>query len=52
MRREATGPYEDSATAGQTVRAFVPDPLPPEPPVFPLTMWWRSPAMWSGWRMA
>ena len=33
MRREATGHYEDSATAGETVRAFVPDPLPPEPPV-------------------
>ena len=33
MRREATGHYEDSATAGETMRAFVPDPLPPEPPV-------------------
>jgi len=33
VRREATGHYEVSATAGETVRAFVPDPLPPEPPV-------------------
>ena len=33
MRREATGHYEVSAIAGETVGAFVPDPLPPEPPV-------------------
>ena len=33
MRREATGHYEVSSTAGETVRAFVPAPLPPEPAV-------------------
>ena len=33
MRREATGHYEDTSTAGETVRAFVPAPLPPEPPL-------------------
>ena len=33
MQRESTGRYELTSTAGETVRAFVPDPLPPEPPV-------------------
>ena len=33
VRREATGHYEVSSTAGESVRAFVPAPLPPEPPV-------------------
>jgi hypothetical protein len=33
MRREATGRYEVSSIAGETVRAFVPAPLPPEPAV-------------------
>lgn len=33
MRREATGHYEVSATTGETMRAFVPYPLPPEPPL-------------------
>jgi len=33
VRREATGHYELTSTAGETVRAFVPAPLPPEPPV-------------------
>jgi len=33
MRRQATGHYEVTSTAGETVRAFVPAPLPPEPPV-------------------
>jgi Fic family protein len=33
MRRGATGHYEDTSTAGETVRAFVPAPLPPEPPL-------------------
>ncbi len=31
MRRQATGHYEVTSTAGETVRAFVPAPLPPEP---------------------
>ena len=31
MRRQATGHYEITSTAGETVRAFVPAPLPPEP---------------------
>lgn len=33
MRREATGRYEITSTAGETVRAFVPAPVPPDPPV-------------------
>ena len=33
MRSNATGRYEITSTAGETVRAFVPAPLPPEPPV-------------------
>ncbi len=32
MNRGPTGRYEESATAGETVRAFVPFPLPPQPP--------------------
>lgn len=33
MQREASGRYEITSTAGESVRAFVPAPLPPEPPV-------------------
>lgn len=33
MQRESTGRYELTSTAGETVRAFVPVPLPPDPPV-------------------
>ena len=33
MRRDATGHYEITCTAGEAVRAFVPAPLPPQPPV-------------------
>ena len=33
MRRDSTGRYEITSTAGEVVRAFVPDPLPPDPPV-------------------
>ncbi len=33
MRRGPTGRYETSIIAGETVRAFVPSPLPPEPPL-------------------
>jgi Fic family protein len=33
MKRGPIGRYESTATAGETVRAFVPAPLPPEPPV-------------------
>jgi Fic family protein len=33
MKREATGHYEVTSTAGETVRAFVPAPLPPDPPM-------------------
>ena len=29
MRRDATGHYEITCTAGEAVRAFVPAPLPP-----------------------
>ena len=31
MRRESTGTYESTATGGETVRAFIPRPLPPTP---------------------
>jgi Fic family protein len=33
VQRESTGRYELTSTAGETVRAFVPAPLPPDPPV-------------------
>jgi Fic family protein len=33
MRRGLTGRYEIDTTSGETVRAFVPDPLPPQPPL-------------------
>jgi Fic family protein len=33
MRRKATGRYVTSMTAGKGVRAFVPHPLPPTPPL-------------------
>ena len=31
MRRESTGTYESTVTGGETVRAFIPRPLPPTP---------------------
>jgi len=33
MQRDATGRYAITSTAGEAVRAFVPAPLPPYPPV-------------------
>jgi Fic family protein len=33
MRRGETGRYEVTAVGGESVRAFVPDPLPPVPPL-------------------
>jgi Fic family protein len=33
MRRDATGQYASSVAGGETVRAFVPYPLPPMPPL-------------------
>ena len=33
MQRDATGRYEITTTAGESVRAFVPAPLPPDPSV-------------------
>lgn len=33
MNRNASGRYEATATSGEMVRAFVPDPLPPAPPL-------------------
>ena len=33
MRRDATGQYATSVAGGETVRAFVPFPLPPVPPL-------------------
>ena len=33
MQRDGTGRYEVTSTAGESVRAFVPAPLPPQPPV-------------------
>lgn len=33
MRRGLTGRYETTLVAGETIRAFVPHPLPPDPPL-------------------
>ena len=33
MKRGLTGRYETSSESGETVRAFIPHPLPPEPPL-------------------
>jgi hypothetical protein len=33
MHRGITGDYENAATTGEPVRAFVPRPLPPDPPL-------------------
>src|SRR3989337_3054622 len=33
MKRGATGRYEVTTVGGEAVRAFVPRPLPPEPPL-------------------
>ena len=33
MKRGSTGEYEITVTGGETVRAFVPAPLPPDPPL-------------------
>ncbi|QUW04529.1 hypothetical protein J8C06_12135 [Chloracidobacterium validum] len=33
MKRGLTGPYQTTVTGGETVRAFLPDPLPPQPPL-------------------
>lgn len=33
MRRGATGRFHKSSVAGETVRAFIPEPLPPDPPL-------------------
>jgi Fic family protein len=33
MKRNLTGRYETTSVAGETVRAFIPNPLPPDPPL-------------------
>jgi len=33
MQRGKTGRYEITTIGGEKVRAFIPDPLPPEPPL-------------------
>lgn len=33
MHRDVTGRYESTSTAGESVQAFVPSPLPPNPPL-------------------
>ncbi len=33
MKREITGRYAIQTTRGESVRAFIPDPLPPSPPI-------------------
>jgi hypothetical protein len=33
MRRGITGKYETTSIGGEEVRAFIPHPLPPEPPL-------------------
>ena len=35
MRRRQTGKYAKSVVSGETVQAFIPDPLPPKPPLAP-----------------
>ena len=35
MRRDSTGRYEITSTAGEVVRAFVPAPLQADPPLVP-----------------
>lgn len=32
MERGVTGQYQITSTAGEAVRAFIPDPLPPHTP--------------------
>ncbi len=31
MRRGSTGQYETTSVVGESIRAFIPNPLPPEP---------------------
>ena len=33
MQPSVAGQYVEAATSGEIVRAFVPDPLPPSPPL-------------------
>ena len=33
MKRGQTGRFEVTATSGEQVRAFMPEPLPPRPPL-------------------
>ncbi len=33
MKRKITGKYEITTVGGESIRAFIPEPLPPEPPV-------------------
>ena len=33
MKRNLTGRYETTSVGGETVRAFIPNPLPPDPPL-------------------
>jgi Fic family protein len=33
VKRGLTGRYEDTSVGRETVRAFIPDPLPPDPPI-------------------
>ncbi|MGM0651999.1 MAG: hypothetical protein ACQES4_04360 [Bacillota bacterium] len=33
MKRGITGRYETTSVAGETVKAFIPSPLPPVPPL-------------------
>ena len=33
MKRNLTGRYETTSVGGETVRAFIPKPLPPDPPL-------------------
>jgi len=38
VKRDHTGRYLRSPVGGEVVRAFVPDPLPPEPPLAPAVL--------------
>jgi hypothetical protein len=41
MKRKSTGTYRIVSTVGEPVRAFIPDPLPPKPPLE------ISPVLWE-----
>lgn len=43
MKRGLSGRHEVVSVAGERVRAFVPNPLPPEPPLLYLSLYFKKP---------